>query len=86
MCSSDLDGDSAADVAEQHEAEELVREAINGLSPPLKEALQLVYFQGMKYEQAAHVMKIPVGTVKSRLRSAILKLASALGHETGVGL
>lgn len=80
------DGDSAADVAEQHEAEELVREAINGLSPPLKEALQLVYFQGMKYEQAAHVMKIPVGTVKSRLRSAILKLASALGHETGVGL
>ena len=40
------------------------------LSPPLKEALLLVYFQGMKYEQAAHVMKIPVGTVKSRLNRA----------------
>jgi RNA polymerase sigma-70 factor (ECF subfamily) len=80
------DGDSAADLAEQHEAEELVREAINGLSPPLKEALLLVYFQGLKYEQAAHFMKIPVGTVKSRLRSAILKLGSALGHEAGVGV
>lgn len=80
------DGDSAADVAEQHESEERVREAINGLSPPLKEALRLVYFHGMKYDQAAHVMKIPVGTVKSRLRSAILKLATALGHTAGVGL
>jgi DNA-directed RNA polymerase specialized sigma24 family protein len=29
-------------------------------------------------------MKIPVGTVKSRLRSAILKLGSALGHAAGV--
>jgi RNA polymerase sigma-70 factor (ECF subfamily) len=74
------DGDSAADVAEQHEAQERVREAIDGLSPPLKEALLLVYFHGMKYDQAASVMKIPVGTVKSRLRSAILKLAIALGH------
>jgi RNA polymerase sigma-70 factor (ECF subfamily) len=78
------DGDSASDVAEQHESEERVREAIDGLSPPLKEALLLVYFHGMKYDQAAQVMKIPVGTVKSRLRSAILKLGSALGHTAGV--
>lgn len=79
-------GDSAADVAEQHESEERVREAINGLSPPLKEALLLVYFHGMKYDQAASVMKIPVGTVKSRLRSAILKLAGALGPAAAVRL
>lgn len=77
------DGESAADVAEQHEAEQRVRDAVNGLSPPLKEALLLVYYRGMKYEQAARVMNIPVGTVKSRLRSAILKLGTALGPVAG---
>ncbi|MFN5756661.1 MAG: RNA polymerase sigma factor [Planctomycetia bacterium] len=78
--------DSAADVAEQHESETRVREAIEGLSPPLKETLLLVYFHGMKYDQAAGVMKIPVGTVKSRLRSAILKLAGVLGRNAAVGV
>ena len=77
------EGHSAADVAEQHESAERVRDAVNSLSPPLKEALLLVYYHGMKYDQAAQVMKIPVGTVKSRLRSAILKLGSALRPVAG---
>ena len=34
----------------------------------------LVYHQGMKYREAADVLGIPVGTVKSRLHSALLKL------------
>jgi RNA polymerase sigma-70 factor (ECF subfamily) len=33
-----------------------------------------VYHQGMKYREAADVLGIPVGTVKSRLHSALLKL------------
>ncbi len=76
------DGGSASDVAEEHEAAERVREAVNGLSPPLKETLLLVYYRGMKYEQAARLLDIPVGTVKSRLRSAILKLGTALEPAT----
>jgi RNA polymerase sigma-70 factor (ECF subfamily) len=37
----------------------------------------LVYFHGLKYREAAEVLSIPVGTVKSRLHSAILKLYEA---------
>jgi RNA polymerase sigma-70 factor (ECF subfamily) len=38
----------------------------------------LVYFQGLKYREAADVLSIPVGTVKSRLHTAIHKLSETL--------
>ena len=38
----------------------------------------LVYFQGLKYREAADVLAIPVGTVKSRLHAAIQKLTEVL--------
>ena len=34
----------------------------------------LAYFQGMKYRDIATVLGIPVGTVKSRLHAALVKL------------
>jgi RNA polymerase sigma-70 factor (ECF subfamily) len=54
-----------------------VRSAVARLPDGLREAVQLVYYQGMKYRDAAEVLDIPVGTVKSRLHSAILKLNEA---------
>ena len=56
------------------EAKEWVRAAVDDLPDILKSALVLVYHQGMKYREAADVLGIPVGTVKSRLHSALLKL------------
>jgi RNA polymerase sigma-70 factor (ECF subfamily) len=55
-----------------------VREAVDGLPDPLREVLILVYYQGLKYREAAEVLDIPVGTVKSRLHAAIRKLDQAL--------
>jgi RNA polymerase sigma-70 factor (ECF subfamily) len=40
----------------------------------MRSVVTLVYYQGMKYREAAEVLRIPVGTVKSRLHSAIQKL------------
>ena len=39
--------------------------------------MQLVYYQGLKYREAADILDIPVGTVKSRLHAAIAKLTDA---------
>jgi RNA polymerase sigma-70 factor (ECF subfamily) len=36
--------------------------------------LVLVYNQGLKYREAADVLGIPVGTVKSRLNAALVRL------------
>jgi RNA polymerase sigma-70 factor (ECF subfamily) len=59
---------------EEEEAKNWVRSAVEELPDALRSALVLVYHQGMKYREAADVLGIPVGTVKSRLHAALLKL------------
>jgi RNA polymerase sigma-70 factor (ECF subfamily) len=51
-----------------------VQEALNGLSDQMRSVVHLVYYQGLKYREAAEVLDVPVGTVKSRLHAAIQKL------------
>jgi RNA polymerase sigma-70 factor (ECF subfamily) len=51
-----------------------IREAVASLPESLRSAVTLIYYQGLKYREAADVLSIPVGTVKSRLHSAIVKL------------
>jgi RNA polymerase sigma-70 factor (ECF subfamily) len=40
----------------------------------LREVLVLAYYQGLKYREIAEILDIPVGTVKSRLHAALVKL------------
>ena len=67
-------GATAVQELEDEEARTWVRSAVESLPETLRGALVLVYHQGMKYREAADVLGIPVGTVKSRLHSALLKL------------
>ncbi|MAT72996.1 MAG: RNA polymerase subunit sigma-70 [Planctomycetaceae bacterium] len=66
-----------ARLAEHGEQAEWVRGAVDGLPEPLRRAVNLVYFRGMKYADAAQVMSVPVGTVKSRLHSALKRLGQS---------
>jgi RNA polymerase sigma-70 factor, ECF subfamily len=59
---------------ETRERGELVRQAMEELSDPMRHVIQLVYYQGLKYREAAEILDVPVGTVKSRLHSAIARL------------
>ncbi|MCA9188826.1 MAG: RNA polymerase sigma factor [Planctomycetales bacterium] len=51
-----------------------LRNALGNLPEHLQLVVNLVYFQGLKYREAADVLAVPVGTVKSRLHAAITKL------------
>jgi len=66
-----------AQTAENLERAEWVRTAVANLPEPLRKSVRLVYFRGMKYREAASVMSIPVGTVKSRLHSAVQSLGES---------
>jgi len=68
------DGRSADEQMQADEARDWVRGAVDELPESLRAALVLVYHQGMKYREAADVLGIPVGTVKSRLHAALAKL------------
>ena len=77
-----LDNESAgpSQLAEEAEQSEEVRRAVDELPESTRQAVLLVYFQGMKYREAAEVMSIPVGTVKSRLHAAIGRLNEVLSR------
>jgi len=69
-------GDPAL-AAEGSEQSAWVRGEVDALPEPLRNAVNLVYFKGMKYRDAAKVMSVPVGTVKSRLHAAIQRLGQS---------
>ena len=48
--------------------------AVEKLPQGLRDVVNLVYFQELKYREAADALGIPVGTVKSRLHAAVAKL------------
>jgi RNA polymerase sigma-70 factor (ECF subfamily) len=62
---------------EQGERKEWVRQAVAALPEQLRSAVRLVYFRGLKYREAADELDVPVGTVKSRLHSAVKRLGEA---------
>jgi RNA polymerase sigma-70 factor (ECF subfamily) len=51
-----------------------VQESIAKLPDLLRQTLIMAYYQDLKYREIADALDIPVGTVKSRLHSAIAKL------------
>lgn len=57
------------------ERDEQVQRVLNDMSPTLKEVLLLAYFQRLSYAQIADELGIPLGTVKSRLHSAVAGFA-----------
>jgi len=61
--------------------EESVQDAIDTLPPKYKEALILRDIEGLSYQNIAEIMRVPVGTVKSRVNRARMKLQKKLkGH------
>lgn len=70
----DIEGPSERMTAE--ERDRTVQRALDALSPPLREILLLAYFQRLSYAQVAEDLRIPLGTVKSRLHSAVAGFAA----------
>lgn len=62
----------------QNERQRIIIDAINNLKPKLKEIILLCEIEGLTYETAAKKLKIPAGTVKSRLYNAKKELAESL--------
>src|SRR5262249_59186326 len=70
-------GSSPIEVLQGDERRERVRAGVEQLPDFLRQVVLLAYYQGLKYREIADVLGIPVGTVKSRLHAALVKLQEA---------
>ena len=66
---------------ERTERERKVQDALNRLSGEHKAVLVMKDMEGMKYEDMAKVLEVPIGTIRSRLHRARLELRELLGQE-----
>ncbi|MGX8176388.1 RNA polymerase sigma factor [Exiguobacterium artemiae] len=62
----------------QRETATEVRDAVNELKPDQQELIELVYFKGLTQQQISDQLNMPLGTVKTRIRSAIQALRKLL--------
>jgi RNA polymerase sigma-70 factor (ECF subfamily) len=59
-----------------------VRAAVAQLPPDQQEALALAYFKGHSHRQIADLLDVPLGTIKTRIRSALKKLRETIPDES----
>lgn len=73
--------DGPAETLLRQEAVAAVRAGMEELPPLLREVVILCALEEMSYEEAADVLAVPVGTVRSRLHRAKARLAGLLRKE-----
>jgi len=76
-------GSDTQELAEFALQREHVHAALAKLSPEQKQALVLAYFGGYTQQQIAELLAQPLGTIKTRIRLALLKLREFLDQEPG---
>lgn len=69
---------SPATILEHAENAELIKNAMNELSPDFREILTLRHQEDLSYQDIGDILKIPTGTVMSRLARARAKLKECL--------
>jgi RNA polymerase sigma-70 factor, ECF subfamily len=68
---------------EQEEQERRIQRALSRLSPEHRAVLILKDMEGQKYEAMAEILRVPLGTIRSRLHRARLELRELLEKDEG---
>jgi RNA polymerase sigma-70 factor (ECF subfamily) len=71
------------DVLELREQGESLRAALAALTPDERQAIEVTFFAGLTHAEAAARLNLPLGTIKTRIRSGLHKLRHALTAEAG---
>ncbi len=75
--------DRPDDLFQTREDEDRVRTALRSLKPDQIEVIQMAFFQDLTHAEVAQSLSLPLGTVKSRIRNAMIKLRDLLDQPVG---
>jgi RNA polymerase sigma-70 factor (ECF subfamily) len=73
-----IEAGDAPDVLESKEQSRALRSALTVLTPDERQAIEAAFFSELTYAEVAARLNQPLGTVKTRIRSALHKLRQAL--------
>jgi len=79
----ETDEPDPADQFDLSEQQDEVRRAMDCLPPAQKAALRLAFYQGHTHREISAELGVPLGTVKTRIRDALLKLREQLSQKRG---
>jgi RNA polymerase sigma-70 factor (ECF subfamily) len=72
-----------ANIIDAQQRRGLLRDALTALTPDERQAIEVAFFSELTYAEAAVRLDQPLGTVKTRVRSALIKLRKVLGTKEG---
>lgn len=70
--------DRLAGAVEPEDLNLSIRQALSRVAPDQRRAIEMAYFGGLTYEETARRLELPLGTLKSRIRSGLRTLRSLL--------
>ena len=76
---ADIPYDEVSEAVESRLDRERVRRCLGSLTELQRESVTLAYYGGYTYGQVAVLLGIPAGTVKTRMRDALIRLRDCLG-------
>lgn len=77
--SNEREYDEVVEKVERRLEAERVRHCLDGLTPRQRDTVTLAYYGGRSYSDVADVLKLPLGTVKTRMRDGLIRLRDCLG-------
>ena len=76
-------GNDPTQEIERREQATSLRAALAALTPVERRAIEITYFSGLTHVEAAARLNEPLGTIKTRIRSGLLKMRQALQDRAG---
>ena len=76
---ADVPFDEVAEAVELSLERERVRRCLGSLTELQRESVTLAYYGGYTYSQVASLLGVPDGTIKTRMRDALIRLRDCLG-------
>ncbi|MEV0587606.1 sigma-70 family RNA polymerase sigma factor [Nonomuraea sp. NPDC050310] len=82
-------GTRSAEVPHDHVVEEVtvrlegerVRRCLGGLTEVQRQAVTLAFYGGYSYPEVAGLLRVPLGTIKTRMRDGLVRLRDCMGVE-----